>query len=317
MTVKKVSVRTFGSADALILALKNGEIDAMNNYSSGLDASAAPAITGVAGLDSGVGINPGNYQLSFGFLMTPTKDMQFRKAVAYALDYSVLATAIGGDTPGSGIIPPPNVGFDSSLPKLKQDIALAKSTLDAAGYKDTNGDGYRELPSGEAMNIVVITQYNKSKGAIYARIAEIVTSNLNAVGIKTSIDQKALTDQAYSLSVTRAGNYQLYVGLTSYVYAHYKTAFTYMVTGQGLGGTCDLPEVVDAYTKMMAASSTETYITHIKTLQKLASDSVFGLALCWDNTYFPYRNDKLKGWVNYPGNGVINNKAWYNVKYID
>jgi peptide/nickel transport system substrate-binding protein len=161
------------------------------------------------------------------------------------------------------------------------------------------------------MNVTVITQYNKTKGAIYARIAEIVVSNLNAVGVKTTLDQKALTDQAYSLSVTREGNYQLYVGATSYVWAHYKTAFGYMVPGPGLGGTCNIQEVVDAYSGLMAASNTADYITYAKTLQKLADKDVFGLALCWDNVYFPYRTDKYQGWVNFPGNGVINNKTWY------
>jgi peptide/nickel transport system substrate-binding protein len=205
LTVKKVSIRSFGSADTLILALKNGEIDAMSNYSSGLDASASPSITGVADLDSGMSINPGNYQLTFGFNQTPTNELQFRKAAAYALDYALLASAIGGEVPGTGIIAPPNVGFDDTLPKLKQDIALSKSILDEAGYLDINNDGYRELPTGEPMNVIVNTQYNKSKGTIFARIAEIVVSNLKAVGINTALDEKGVTDSAYSLSVFRGG----------------------------------------------------------------------------------------------------------------
>jgi peptide/nickel transport system substrate-binding protein len=314
LTVKKVSIRSFGSADALIMALKNGEIDAMNNYSSGLDASASPSITGVEGLDPGMSTNTSNYQLVFGFNKAPTDDLEFRKAASYALDYNLLATAIGGEVPGTGIIPSTNVGFDSSLPKLKQDIALAKSTLDAAGYKDVNGDGYRELPSGEPMEVVVLAQVNKTKGAIYNRIAEIVISNLNDIGVKTVRDEKGINDQSYTLQVYREGSYQLYVSFTSYVWAHYHTAFSYMVSGGNpAGGTCNLPEVLDAYEGMNAAVSTEEYKTYIKTLQQLADKYVFGLALCWDNVYFPYRTDKYKGWVNYPGNGVINNQTWYSV----
>jgi peptide/nickel transport system substrate-binding protein len=314
LLVKKVSVRSFGSADSLILAMKNGEIDAMNNYSSGLDASALPAITGVKNLNTGKSVNPGNYQLDFGFINPPTNDLQFRKAVSYALNYKLLATSIGGDVPHAGIIAPPNVGFISSLPSLKQDLKLANSTLEAAGYKDIDKDGFREDPSGNAMNLVIITQVNKSKGAIFARIAEVVASNLNAVGIKTTIDEKSLTDQTYSLNLYRTYNYQLYVSLTSSGWAHYQTAFSYMIMGGSpTGGTCDIPEVVEAYNAMMSAGSTAEYIENVQTLQQLASKYTFGLALCWDNTYFPFRIDKYAGWVNFPGVGVINGQTWYKV----
>ena len=314
LTVKKVSVRSYGSTDSLILALKSGEVDAMNNYSSSLDASAAPSVTGIEGLDPGESINISNYQLTFGYNRTPTDDLQFRKATRYALDYTVLASAIGGEIPGTGIIPSTCLGYDSSLPKLEQDIELAKSILDEAGYIDINNDGYRELPSGEPMDVVVLPQYNKSKGVVFSRIAEIIVSSLNAVGINATVDQQATADKAYVLSITRAGTYQLYVGLTSYVWAKYKTAFSYMVAGGNPTlGTCNTPEVLDAYAELMGSRNTEEYIDAVKSLQRLAGEDVFGLALCWDKAYFPYRIDKYEGWINYPGNGVINSKTWYNV----
>jgi len=318
LTVKKVSVRSFDNHDSLIMALKNGEIDAMYDYSNSLDASAAPSITGIEGLDPGMSQNISNYQLVFGFNKTPTNELQFRKAVSCALDYSLLATAIGGEAgeiPGIGIISPPNVGFDSSLPKLKQDVALAKSTLEAAGYKDINNDGYRELPTGETMNVMVNPQFNKTKAALYLRIAEIIMKNLDAVGVKTTLDEQCANNSDYFMKVRKEGTYELFIGYTSPVFAHYKTAFFYMVQplDNNKWGTCNIQEVVDAYKGLRTASSTEEYISYAKTLQKLAGEDVFGLALCWDKAYFPYRTDKYEGWVNYPGWGVINNKTWYNV----
>jgi peptide/nickel transport system substrate-binding protein len=310
ITVKKISVRSFGSADSLIMALKNGEVDAMYNYSSSLDPSAAPSITGIQGLDPGMSNNTANFQLVFGFKKSPTNDLNFRTAVAYALDYPLLAAAIGGDIPGTGIIPPPNVGFDPSLPKLRQDIGLAKATLEAAGYKDINGDGYRELPSGEPMNVMINPLNYQSRITLVLRVAEILKGNLDAVGIKTTLDEQYAVTKYIS-----QGTYELYIGYSTSGVALYDTAFYYMVTSNFSisSATCDIPEVSNAYVALKTAMDTPGYVTNMHKLQQLAGKYVFGLALCWDKAYFPYRTDKYTGWVNFPGWGVINNKTWYSL----
>ena len=57
--VDKVQVRSYDSHDSLVMALKNGEIDAMYDYSNSLDSSMQPSITGVEGLDAGMSTNTG------------------------------------------------------------------------------------------------------------------------------------------------------------------------------------------------------------------------------------------------------------------
>ena len=41
------------------------------------------------------------------------------------------------------------------------------------------------------------------------------------------------------------------------------------------------------------------------------SEEAPGIALAIMKTYFPYRTDKITGWVNYPSRGVINGETWY------
>ena len=115
LTVRKLTVRTYDSHDALVMALRSGEVDAMYDYSNSLNATMVDSITGVEGLDPGMSDNPGNYQLVFGFNEQPTDDLIFRKAVRAALDYELLRVTIGGEDgqiPHAGIVAPPNKGFD-------------------------------------------------------------------------------------------------------------------------------------------------------------------------------------------------------------
>lgn len=62
LTVRKLTVRTYDSHDALVMALRSGEVDAMYDYSNSLNATMVDSITGVEGLDPGMSDNPGNYQ---------------------------------------------------------------------------------------------------------------------------------------------------------------------------------------------------------------------------------------------------------------
>lgn len=321
ITVQKLTVRTYDSHDALVMALRSGEVDAMYDYSNSLNATMAASVTGVENLDPGMSENPGNYQLVFGFNEEPTKDVTFRKAVRAALDYELLRVTIGGENgkiPSTGVVAPPNKGFDSTLPQLAQDLDEANRLLDEGGYVDTNGDGMREMPDGTELNVLITPQFNKTRQALYLRIAEVIQANLEAVGVRATLDDESVRNSDHATEVRKNGTYELYIGYTSPGVAMYDTTFMYMIgdNGNNPWGTCLIPEFVDAYNAKKSAGSYEAYDAAMKDLQAIADEQVVGLALCWDNAYFPYRTDKYEGWINYPGWGVINNETWFNLRPI-
>ena len=319
LTVRKLTVRTYDSHDALVMALRSGEVDAMYDYSNSLNATMVDSITGVEGLDPGMSDNPGNYQLVFGFNEQPTDDLTFRKAVRAALDYELLRVTIGGEDgqiPHAGIVAPPNKGFDGSLPELAQDVDEANTLLDEGGYVDADGDGWRDMPDGSELNVLITPQYNKTRQALYLRIAEVLKTNLEAVGVQTTMDEESVRNSDHATEVRKQGTYELYIGYTSPGVAMYDTAFMYMIgdNDNNRWGTCLLPEFVAAYEAKKTAGSYEAYNAAMKELQALADEQVVGLALCWDKAYFPYRTDHYEGWTNFPGWGVLNYKTWFSTR---
>ena len=320
VTVKKVSLRSFDSNDALVMALRNGEIDAMYSYASPIPATMASSITGAEKVDPGMSDNTGSYIILFGFRKEPTDDLNFRKAVTLSLDYELLAATIGGkeaQVPRLGVIAPPNLGYDGTLPQLAQDLEGAKAALDQGGYLDADGDGYREMPDGSPMDVLVTPQYNATKAALYQRIAEIIVTNLGEVGVKCTLDEESIRNSDHEQQLRNEGAYEIYICYATQGVSFYKTPFLYMFNDDlSMWGTCDLERFDTAYNKMLNAQGPEDYAEYVKELQHVASEEVVGIALCWDNAYYPYRTDKYEGWTNYPGWGVINCETWYHLRPI-
>ena len=247
--------------------------------------------------------------------------MEFRKAVSLSLDYELLASTIGGEDgeiPGAGILTPASIGFDDSIAKLYQDTDEAQAVLEEAGYKDVDGDGYREMPDGSEMNVLVTPQYNQTKAALYQRLSEIVIDNLDAIGVKCTLDEECVRNAEAEEKLRKEGAYEIYIGYATQGVAYYKTAFLYMFDDPiSMWGTCSLEDFTAAYNHLLNATGEEDYAAAAKELQQVNVKELVGVPLCWDKAYYPYRTDKYTGWVNYPGWGVINPDTWYNLRTIE
>ncbi|HSD00345.1 MAG TPA: ABC transporter substrate-binding protein, partial [Casimicrobiaceae bacterium] len=79
-----------------------------------------------------------------------------RRAIAmgYDADEEIRVIRQGQGMPMTQLIPPNMSGHDPTFNAgLSHDVAAAKALLDKFGYKDRDGDGYRELPDGRALTI--------------------------------------------------------------------------------------------------------------------------------------------------------------------
>lgn len=323
LTVDKVTVQCYSGEDTLMLAMINGEIDAMYAYANPIDATIMETVFSNPDIDPGESDYAGHYQITYGMERKPAEDIHFRKAIRLALDYDKLSTVINGGygtAPGAGIIAPSCNGFDSTIPILYTDVDEANKILDDAGYRDVDGDGFREYPDGSPMDVVVTPQFSKSQDLLN-RIADTVMASMKEVGVKTHIDEDSLRNSEVWEQNIIDGKYDIAIGYTTSGMANYSSAFRYFLADprfEGektwIWGTYHDDEFKDTFFKMQQAINNEIYVENVKKLQKMAEEVAFAQALCWEKAFFPYRTDKYEGWINMASWGAIHPKTWYTLK---
>lgn len=321
ITVDSVTVQSYADQASLMMAMANGEVDAYYTYANPIDATLIETFTGMDGLDLGQSDFSGSYQMLFGCSRTPGDDVNFRQAVVYAIDYpTIAATTCGayGKTPNRGVLNPACKGFDETIGMLEYNPDTANEMLDAAGYVDADGDGWRDLPDGTAMDLAVVPQYS-SKMEVRSRIGEIVCTSLKAVGVNCHIDEDAIANsEVWEDKITKE-DYDVSITFCTSGVAAYSTAFRYMLAELREGdsgwhwGSYHNPELNEAFYAMTEAINDDAYLENVKKLQHLADEEMFALTLDWETGFFPYRTDKYEGWDNWDSWGAIHCETWFNL----
>jgi peptide/nickel transport system substrate-binding protein len=159
--IDEVVFRVFNNADAMIQALRKGEID----FADELDAAPFNSLKDVEGITAVAADYSGFNELGFntgaaldtgepiGDGHPALKDKRVRQAIARAIDKQALVQRVlgGYGTAGAGVIPAlyQNLTFKPGNGEaLTFDLAEANRLLDEAGYRDTDGDKVREMPNG-------------------------------------------------------------------------------------------------------------------------------------------------------------------------
>jgi peptide/nickel transport system substrate-binding protein len=108
-------------------------------------------------------------------------DPAVRRALAMAIDRESLVLTVleGHGTQASGPIPPWH-RYAPDLAPLPHDVEQARALLEAAGWRDSDGDGIRERAGVKLSFELLANQRNP----IYGDIAQIIQADLRAVGVE-------------------------------------------------------------------------------------------------------------------------------------
>jgi ABC-type transport system substrate-binding protein len=124
---------------------------------------------------------------------TPEK-IALRRAIGMGYDMSEYIRVIlkGRAVPAMSPVPPDVVGYDPGLKTAAQlyDPAAARALLDRFGYKDRNGDGYREAPDGKPL----ILERWSAPTSLARQEDEQWKKDMDAIGLKIAFKKDGLQE---------------------------------------------------------------------------------------------------------------------------
>lgn len=218
----------YNNSEALVSALKNGEVDYANLGSvdlfdqlaaegpeSGITTHVGPAVSFAQmsfNMCDPEAADAAKYCASEGSTGNPSlRDPVVRQAISWAVDRQTLVDKVlaGYGTVGTTIVPP-FASFYHYEPAAEEalgfDIARANQLLDDAGYTDTNGDDIRNDPNtGDNLEFRFILRSESETGP---QVGEYVSGWLKQIGIAT--EEEVLTDGKL-VSAWYANDYDMYI----------------------------------------------------------------------------------------------------------
>lgn len=207
--VAEVIFQTFGNEDALVQALVTGQVDMITEMPN----TAVPVLkrTENVAVVSGAPLGPSVRDIIFNQLAPENcppddgkctghpalRDRNVRLALAHATDkQNIIDVAmLGLAQPGLTLVAAGQAyWYNNTLQDYAFDLAKANQILDEAGYKDSDGDGVREMPDGSQPLTFRMQWPNDIPEA--PRIAELLGQSWGQIGVKLepqAVDPDALT----------------------------------------------------------------------------------------------------------------------------
>lgn len=125
-------------------------------------------------------------------------------AMAYNVPDEIRIIRQGQAIPANQPIAPGLLGHDPNAPRMNAyDPAAARALLDRFGYKDRDGDGYRELPDGRPM-VLVKGSTTDTEGRLFD---EVWKKSMDAIGIKVEFIKQKWPEL---LKMSQAGKLQMW-----------------------------------------------------------------------------------------------------------
>ena len=326
--IDEVIYRVFNNEDALVQALKSGEID----FADTLGADLFDSLEGTEGIGTNeaqiasfeeIGFNTGadeQYPDSDGH--PALKDVVVRQAMNMAIDRQTLVDRVikGHATVGSTIVPPP-IAFYHYEPTEEElwdfDPEAANAMLDEAGYEDTDGDGVREMPGGGQP--LDFRYFVRSEENTTVTASEFIKQWFADIGVATQVE--SLTDTKLT-DVIYEGNYDLF---------HWgwfpdpdpDFILSVMSCGQRPPGGiwsdsfyCD-EEYDRLYEEQGATADLDERAEIIKEMQQIVYEDAPYAVLYYDTNLQAFREDRWKGFLQQPaeiGDLIAANLSWVSIE---
>lgn len=307
--VDEVVFQTFTNEDALVQSIKTGQVDMITempntavatlknaeNVEVVVGAPLAPELTDIIFNQ----VDPANCPEDGSCTGHPAlRDKQVRLAIAYATNKQDLIDVIllGLGTPGLTLIPDSlGIWYNNTIEDYPFDIAKGNEILDAAGYKDLDGDGVREMPDGSQSLVFRLNWPNDS--TVAPRLAEMVSKTWAQIGVK--VELQALDPDALTSICCPTFDYDILIwGWGSDPDPSFLLSVmtsTEIPTGMSETGYSNA-DYDQMYKEQTSALDVESRKEIVWNMQKLVHDDVVYVIPFYAKAVQAYRTDRFTGW---------------------
>lgn len=299
-TVGSLTMPVIKDSTAMFNALRSGEIDAssrtvpaelVSSFASDKEMKLAEA-SALSIVQFGV-----NYE------MAPFNDGAFRNALSLAVDgQSIVDTILlGQGEAGDKGYPHPASPWTNPDLSTPFDLAEANAAFDKLGYKDTDNDGFREMPNGKELSLAIKVSAGEP---IYVRTAELLVDQLEQAGLRFEV--KAVDATTYAADVAE-DNFESYVSLIGphgvadpdqFIMSH-KSGYLW-------SKELEYPEMDRLISDWMAADTIEDRKEISFNMQELYNSQPTAIALYYPQEIYAYNSAVFDGYVESLGYGIIN-----------
>jgi peptide/nickel transport system substrate-binding protein len=248
--------------------------------------------------------------ISLGFNLTkpPFNDVEFRKAVAYAIDRQAISTKaeFGYVNPASQtglVVPGQKDWLDPSIPNqgiINYDPKQAADILDKAGYKK-DSSGKLLGKDGKQVDFTFIVQNGWTD---WIQAAQIVQQNLNALGMNVHLQTPA-PDTVDSQKL--AGNFDMAFAVPGGSCSMYENYYNYYDSKAsapvGQNATTNWirwqdPNTDQLIDQLRQSTDTDKQKQAVYGLEKILTTQYPTVALWYGAHWFQYSTKRAVGWPN-------------------
>ena len=316
----EVDLVIFKTADTMVQALKNGELD----YAHGINAEQLDALASDENIATVVGSANGWSQLAFnGYGASNGKtipnggpstkallDPKFRDALGYAVDHEELVDRVlgGYGDVGTTIVPPVLTSWHvEPTTKRTFDIELAKQKLEDAGYP-LDAEGRRLDKEGKQITLRLMMPDSDEN---YPKAAQFIVAWYDELGINVTtqvLSSAALTEIIYPPEGGEGYTADYDIELWGWSGAIDPNGLLSIFKCDAIGDSSDSqycnPEFDKMYDDQLAASTAEERKAILAEMQNLIYDEAVYDILFYDANLVGYRTDRFAGFENQPANGT-------------
>jgi peptide/nickel transport system substrate-binding protein len=309
--VDEIQFHLYTNEEALVQALRNGEVDMIDSFEPSLLATLekTPNVTVQKSLPDWW------LNLAFNFggqgpqsnPLPALHDLRLRTAIEMAIDKKEIVQKVyqGSATPGDTVVRPASAYWHLNIPsgeEIPYSPDAANQLLDQAGYKDTDGDGIREDPKTGDPLVLRMPASEDTEGAVEA--GQLIVGFLKVIGIDVRLQ---------AASDAKMGDYWGNGNFDAYIWywsgdpdPNYQlSVFTSSQCANLSDGCFKDPQYDQLYDEQRSTMDQQARLTIVQNAQRLLYQQIPGIVLAYPNNLAAYRTDRFTGWIPAPKGGYL------------